>query len=285
LLLATVTLTAQVSNAGVNDIPGIYGPIPAVAVSNIDNINPYLKKSPGDFAHPGLWHSHDDLEHIRNNVLSNEDPWASTFANFSTDTYSLSNYTMQGPYSVLSRGKISNYTSFAHDARAAWQNALMWYVTKDQAHWDRSTTILDAWGSNLTDIIGIDRSLMIGLDGDLFVNAAEIMRWEGNWNEAGASWRGGSGFSNQLYWLFSRQAAVIGQANYGMVSIKSLLSFAVYLDDVTLYNYAMNAFINDPCASLFAMYNSKTGQSVESGRDQCAYHPPLPTTHISLMRC
>lgn len=141
----------------------------------------------------------------------------------------------------------------------------------DQAHWDRSTTIIDAWGSNLTDIIGIDRSLLIGLDGDLFVNAAEIMRWEGNWTEAGASWRGGSGFSNQLYWLFSRQAAVIGQANYGMVSIKSLLSFAVYLEDVTMYNYAMNSFINDPCASLFAMYNSKTGQSVESGRDQCAY--------------
>lgn len=54
-----------------------------------------------------------------------------------------------------------------------------------------------------------------------------------------------------------------------MVSIKSLLSFAVYLNDVSLYNYAMNAFVNDPCASLFAMYNSKTGQSVESGRDQC----------------
>ncbi|KAJ5802531.1 uncharacterized protein N7503_004981 [Penicillium pulvis] len=266
--LELLSFIARVSNASVNDIPGIYGPLPAVVVANIDNINPYLKKSPGDFAHPGLWHSHEDLERIRNKVLSNKDPWASTFANFSTDTYSLSNYTMQGPHSILSRGKISNYTSFAHDARAAWQNALMWYITKEQAHWDRSTTILDTWGSNLTDVIGIDRSLLIGLDGDLFVNAAEIMRWEGNWTEAGASWRGGSGFSNQLYWLFSRQAAVIGQANYGMVSIKSLLSFAVYLDDVTLYNYAMNAFINDPCASLFAMYKSKTGQSVESGRDQ-----------------
>jgi alpha-galactosidase len=180
---------------------------------------------------------------------------------------------MKGPYSVLSRGKVSNYTSFASDSRAAWQNAMMWYITKDQAHWDRSTSILDAWGSNLTDIIGTDRSLLIGLDGDLLVNAAEIMRWEGKWTEAGASWRGGSGFSNQLYWLFSRQAAVIGQANYGMVSIKSLLSFAVYLDDVTLYNYAMNAFINDPCAGIFAMYKPSTGQSVESGRDQGTYHP------------
>lgn len=257
-----------------NDIPGIYGSLPVVGIPNVDNVNQYLKKLPGDFVHPGLWHSHDDLERIRTNVLSNKDPWASTFTLFSADTYSLSNYTMQGPHSILSRGKTSNYTSFAHDARAAWQNALMWYITKDQAHWGRSTTILDAWGSNLTDIIGIDRSLLIGLDGDLFVNAAEIMRWEGNWTEAGASWKGGSGFSNQLYWLFSRQAAVIGQGNYGMVSIKSLLSFAVYLDDVTLYNYVMNAFINDPCASLFAMYSPKTGQSVESGRDQCVYHPP-----------
>ncbi|KAJ5623201.1 hypothetical protein N7490_011806 [Penicillium lividum] len=267
-ILLKTALFVAISTATVTDVPGVFGPLSVVAVSNVDNINPYLKKHPGDFVHPGLWHTHEDLERIRDNVLSDTDPWASTYANFSVDSYSLASYTMKGPYSVLSRGHISNYTSFASDARAAWQNALMWYITKDQSHWDRSTTILDAWGSNLTDIIGSDRSLMIGLDGDLFVNAAEIMRWEGNWTEAGMSWKGGSGFSNQLYWLFSRQGSVIGQANYGMVSIKSLLSFAVYLDDVNLYNYAMNAFINDPCSSVFAMYKPTTGQSVESGRDQ-----------------
>jgi hypothetical protein len=60
------------------------------------------------------------------------------------------------------------------------------------------------------------------------------MRWEGNWTEAGAHWYGGSGFSNQLYWLFARQSIIIGQANYGMISIKALLDFAVYLDDVSM---------------------------------------------------
>ncbi|KAH1749448.1 hypothetical protein V6Z96_007797 [Aspergillus fumigatus] len=94
------------------------------------------------------------------------------------------------------------------------------------------------------------------------------MRWEGNWTEAGAKWQGGSGFSNQLYWLFSRQSVVVGQANYGMASIKAMLSFAVYLNDVELYNYAMNAFIQDNCAGLFAQYHPETGQSVEAGRDQ-----------------
>jgi hypothetical protein len=52
------------------------------------------------------------------------------------------------------------------------------YITKDPAHWTRSTTLLDAWGTTLTDIIGTDRSLLIGIEGTLLVNAAEIMRWE-----------------------------------------------------------------------------------------------------------
>ena len=153
------------------------------------------------------------------------------------NTDNSSQYVMQGPHSVICRGPCSNYTSFTNDVRAAWQNALMWYITKNQSHWDRSTTILDAWGTNLTDIIGTDTSLLVGLEGDLFVNAAEIMRWEGGWVEKGAAWYGGSGFSNQLYWLFARQSIIIGQANYGMVSIKALLSFAVYMDDVSMVSY------------------------------------------------
>ena len=60
------------------------------------------------------------------------------------------------------------------------------------------------------------------------------MRWEGGWVEKGAKASGTSGFSNQLYWLFARQSIIIGQANYGLASIKALLSFAVYLDDVAM---------------------------------------------------
>lgn len=110
----------------------------------------------------------------------------------------------------------------------------MWYISKDHGHWKTATTILDAWGSNLTDIIGTDTSLLVALDGDLFVNAAEIMRWEGGWVEQGAKASGTSGFANQIYWLFARQSIILGQANYGLASIKALLSFAVYLDDVAM---------------------------------------------------
>ncbi|PYI30590.1 chondroitin AC/alginate lyase [Aspergillus indologenus CBS 114.80] len=260
--LALVALAPLLVQALVRDVPGLNGPVPYVPWTAGQ------KKTPSQFVHPGLWHSHQDLETMRTGVLNGEEPWKSGYEAFANSSFSQATYEIQGPHAVISRGSVSNYSSFANDARAAYQNAIMWYITKDEAHWTRSTTILDAWGTNLTDIIGTDRSLLIGIEGTLLVNAAEIMRWEGGWKEAGAAWQGGKGFSVQLYWLFLRQSIVIGQANYGIASIKALLDFAAYLEDVSAYNYAIWAWKNDPCAGIEATIDSRTGQSSESGRDQ-----------------
>ncbi|KAF7537122.1 hypothetical protein G7054_g4002 [Neopestalotiopsis clavispora] len=257
-LLTSIRLTSAL----VTDVPSLNAPVPYVPWTDGQ------KKAPSDFVHPGLWHTHEDLETIRNGVLAEKEPWYSTYNLFANDTYSQSAYTMQGPKAVISRGAISNYTTFSADARAAYQNAIMWYITKDEAHYNVSTSILDSWGANLTNIIGTDRSLLIAIEGDMFVNAAEIMRWEGGWVEAGAKWQGGSGFSIQLYWLFARQSIIIGQANYGIASIKALMSFAVYLEDVAMYNFALWSWQNDPCAGIQSTIQASTGQSSESGRDQ-----------------
>lgn len=265
----TLFLTASLAlahwcNALVSDVPGLNGPIPPTRLSDIE----FGKRLTREFNHPGIWHTHDDLELIRTSVERGLEPWASTFAAFRADSYSLATYNMQGPHSVISRGGISNQSSLSSDSRAAYHNSIMWYVTRDQAHWTRATTILDAWGSNLTNIIGTDRSLLVALEGQFLVNAAEIMRWEGNWTETGASWRGGSGFSVQLYWLFARQSIPNGHANYGMASVSALLSFAVYLDDVNMYNYALDLYQNDYCAGIYGNVDPTTGQGSEAGRDQ-----------------
>ncbi|KAJ7437156.1 chondroitin AC/alginate lyase [Mycena latifolia] len=244
--------------------PILNGIVPPIPLSNIK----FGKTRPNQFVHPGLWHTHEDLERMRTAVAAGREPWVSTFAVFANDTYSQGDYEMEGPFPVISRGLLSNYTSFTHDTRAAWQNALMWYITRDEAHWTTSTTILDAWGSGLEAIIGIDASLLVGLEGQFFANAAEIMRWEGNWTEAGATYVGGSGFSVQLYWLFERQSLIVGQANYGMASIAALFAFAAYLDDVSVWNYALNEYQNGLCGGIYGMVDPTTGQLSESGRDQ-----------------
>jgi hypothetical protein len=114
----------------------------------------------------------------------------------------------------------------------------MWYITRNESHFDRATSILDAWGSNLTSIIGHDTSLLAELEGDIMVNAAEILRWRGGINgETPGAWRGAGTFANMVYWLLARQSIIIGQANYGIVSSKARMSFAVYLDDVAMVRY------------------------------------------------
>lgn len=84
-----------------------------------------MKKRTSEFVHPGLWHSHEDLETMRTNVLNGVEPSSSAYQTFANDSFSLSTYQMQGPKAVLSRGSITNITSFQSDARAAYQNALM----------------------------------------------------------------------------------------------------------------------------------------------------------------
>ena len=108
-------------NATVTNTPHLNGPIFPVVPQSV----PGAKRSAGEFVHPGLWHTHSNLETIRNNVLNGVDPWKSAYEQFSIDSYSQANYTMRGPAAVLSRGTISNYTSFTSDVRAAYQNALM----------------------------------------------------------------------------------------------------------------------------------------------------------------
>lgn len=74
--------------ATVNGVPTLNGPIP------VYNDVQFAKKRVGDFVHPGLWHTHDDLELIRNNVLSKKDPWKTAYAKFSKDSYSQSSVSL-----------------------------------------------------------------------------------------------------------------------------------------------------------------------------------------------
>ncbi|GKZ24763.1 hypothetical protein AbraIFM66951_002017 [Aspergillus brasiliensis] len=275
LKLCLAVATAAHVHGLIQDVPSLNGPVMIVPDT------PGSKNRTNQFQHPGLWHSHAQLELMRENVLNGVEPWASTYARFAQDPYSNPSYKMQGPYPVISRGQISNYTSFHDDSRAAYQNAIMWYITRNYSHWNRSTTILDAWGTKLSNIIGTDRSLLIGIEGTIFANAAEIMRWEGGWVEQGATFKGGSGMSIQLYWLFARQSIIIGQANYGMASIMGLLNFAVYLDDVALYNYALYAYKYDRCAGMPYNYLASTGQNSEAGRDQTHVQDALQWTALA----
>lgn len=84
-ILPSLLLRAVVATGGLNGLPIINGIIPTVPPF------PGMKTRIGQFVHPGIWHTHDDLERMRLGVESGEEPYASAFRNFSVDSYSAAN--------------------------------------------------------------------------------------------------------------------------------------------------------------------------------------------------
>jgi hypothetical protein len=74
------------ATGSLNGLPILNGPIPVVPQNDPD-----MKRGPGEFIHPGLWHTHDDLERIKKGVENQEEPYASAFEKFSANEFSQAN--------------------------------------------------------------------------------------------------------------------------------------------------------------------------------------------------
>lgn len=77
------------ATGGLNGLPHLNGPIPVVPQDDPD-----MKRGPGDFIHPGLWHTHDDLERIKVGVEKKREPWSSAFEKFRDDEFSQSDVSL-----------------------------------------------------------------------------------------------------------------------------------------------------------------------------------------------
>ena len=69
-------------------------------------------------------------------------------------------------------------TKSEEDHKAAYLNALMWNITKNEAHAQKSIEILNAYAGTLReiDMSDNDAPLCAALQGFLLANAAELMR-------------------------------------------------------------------------------------------------------------
>src|SRR4051812_28530961 len=88
------------------------------------------------FQHPGILHSRADLERIRRHVAAGGEPWRTAFEQFSANEWSRSDYHIEGGFEAVTRDPQVNVhnTELWHDCNAAYQNALMWAITGDEAH-------------------------------------------------------------------------------------------------------------------------------------------------------
>ena len=199
------------------------------------------------FTHPGLLHSEKDLQKAWENVQNDVSPNKDTYDALWWDTYSNANWSPR-PLEVVTRGGTDNINQLRIDVRRAYQNALIWKLSGDDAHGEAACRIINAWSSTMKQLGGnADRFLAAGLQGYELANIGELMRDHPDFDTEGLQ----NLLLNVFYpmnqdFMVRHNDAHIGNswANWELANIASMISIGVYCDREDIYEQALYYFKN-----------------------------------------
>jgi hypothetical protein len=230
-----------------------------------------------NFVHPGMLHSKEDLARIKNGVHAHREPIMSGFEVFRQHPNSQSTYTPRGPVAMIGRNPTVHADLFDSDSNAAYQCALMWCITGNQAYAKASIRILNEWASTLKEITGADAVLCASLGGFKLVNAAELIR------HTGAGWRvtdvqAAAEFFRRVLLPVLHNFAPFANGNWDTAAIKCLMAVGIFCDDAALVDSALQYYLHGCGNGRLENYIYPSGQCQESGRDQ--QHTQLGLAHM-----
>lgn len=223
------------------------------------------------FVHPGLLHTRADLDRMRERVAGGDQPWTAGFEKLRRDRQSQADWKLRGPREKVTREprtRADSNAEMVQDGNAAYQNALMWCVTGNEAHARKAVGILNAWSKTLRKMDGRDVQLSAGLNGFKFVSAAELMRHTyPAWKPAEVA-RCKAMF-REVVLPPIHDFATFANGNWDAACIATMMAIGVFCDDRALFDRATEYFRNGPGNGRLTHYIiNETGQCQESGRDQ-----------------
>lgn len=220
------------------------------------------------FFHPGLLHSKEDLARIKEGVAAGNGAIYEGYEVLLKNPFAKSDYRMRGPVKEWGRAPNINTGQAQDDARAVYQNALMWVITGKPAHAEKAKQILNAWAGRLEKVSGIDGVLASGLQGFQFANAAEIIRYTGaGWSEEDAS-RCERSFKEA--WLPTiEHYACFANGNWETAALQTKMAIAVFCNDRELFEETVRYSVNGAGnGSIPHMIVNPSGQCQETTRAQ-----------------
>lgn len=231
------------------------------------------------FRHPGILHTEQKMEVMRYMVVQKVEPAYGSWLLLKANERAKADYDMQGPFRVISRDGAFAYTKgkMEADFSAAYLNAIMWYLTRDRRHAEKSLAILSAYADSLTFIPATnDAPLLAGLEGFKIVYALEALKH----TCPGISKRKLAKIEKMLRLHFLPviekfyATPPYANGNWGAVVSKTCMAAGIYFDDRKMYDRAKAFYLHARDNGTIENYISgKTGQTQESGRDQG--HPQL----------
>jgi fibronectin type 3 domain-containing protein len=240
------------------------------------------------FVHPGCLSTQADLDRMKAKVDTGAQPWKGGYDRLLAAPYCNLNYDADPRpivYVDSSAGQ-NNYIVLARDAAAAYQLALRYHVSGEEAYGAKAVSILMEWANTHYMWSGnTNVSLRAGLYGYQLACAGELMRNYSGWAPADFA-----KFQNyvrtQFYNIVSASDPPRGflnhhhgtcwshyWANWEMAAMATVIATGVLCDDQAIFQEAIDYFYNGVGVGriselLHYVHPNGLGQSQEFGRDQ-----------------
>jgi hypothetical protein len=248
------------------------------------------------FNHPCAMYTAEDFARVKAELDANTIPEVTqAFTELKNSPYS--SLTRQPePQELIVRGDPTgtgldkeNYAYAMRDAAAAYQTALIWKLSGDEAYANKSVEILNAWALKCKKIDSNDANqvLAAGAQGYTFACAAEMMLAYSGWAKADQDvfkqWMIDVFASKNKSFLEHKDANTCAKhcwSNWDLVNMCSYMAIGILTENSDMVNYVVNYFykgegngcikylingdlLNDPLGS-----GEMLAQDQESGRDQ-----------------
>ena len=248
------------------------------------------------FNHPCAMYTSEDFARVKTELDGNTIPEVSqAFAALKASPYS-SLSRMPEPQELIVRGDPKgtgidkeNYAYAMRDAAAAYQTALIWKLSGDEAYAKKSIEIMNAWALKCKKITSNDANqvLAAGAQGYTFACAAEMMLGYSGWNAGDVAkfkqWMLDVFAPKNKDFLEHKNVNTCAKhywSNWDLVNMCSYMAIGILTENSDMVNYVVNYFykgagngcinylitgdfLQDPLGS-----GEMLAQDQESGRDQ-----------------
>ncbi|TDO54452.1 alginate lyase [Kribbella sp. VKM Ac-2527] len=214
---------------------------PALAVPKPAGQQPNAVQAPATFTHPGVGVSRPQLDFVRAKVQAGAQPWTNAFNQARDSKYGSLSRTPT-PRAVVECGPYSNpnlgCTNEREDAIAAYTDAVLWYVTRDDRYAQKAIQLMDAWSATIRDHTNSNAPLQTAWAASSWPKAAEIIKHAyGNWPNAG---RFGTMLRN--VYLPEIYNGSNSNGNWELSMTEAIQGIGVFLDDKAVYDQAISLF-------------------------------------------
>lgn len=218
------------------------------------------------FMRPHVIFTVEELEAVKAKVEAGEEPWKSGYEMLAADWHSSLDYKPRGAVAVVSRNPHANLPQWRTDMTAAYNQARMWYFTRNKKHAEIARDILLDWAETQTSFDGMEANLDLGDFAFRFVGAADILRstWPG-WKRSDTDKV--KALFGKVYWpRLGMDGLVLGPTNKGSLGLAAATAIAVFCEDQEKLNRVLHHIRNTPSTGI--LNSIPSGQHGETGRDQ-----------------